>query len=182
MKIATKKGDSGWTRLCFNRRVRKDNPRLHACGTLDELASFLGLAKRKVRKKRIKEMIHSIQEDIILLCSELATLPRDLRKLERRVDRAMVERLEERIEKLERKTKLRGCRLIIPGETETSALLDICRCIARRAERWVASLRSRKAVASPLILKYVNRLSDLLYLLARTEEETHTRSVRKKRS
>ena len=174
MKVTTKTGDKGRSGLLFDRRVRKDNLRLHAYGTLDELSSFLGLAKCKVRRKWVKDLIHAIQEDIFILCSELATLPRDLRKLEFRIDRAMVDHIEERLESLERKVKLKECCFLIPGEGETSSLLDICRCVTRRAERYVVTLRQRRAVTNPLVLTYLNRLSDLLYLLARCEEKAHT--------
>ena len=159
MGVTTGTGDKGWSRLCFGHRVRKDALRLHAYGTLDELNSYLGLAKCKIRKKQVKQLIHSLQRDIFIFCSELATLPRDLRRLERRVDGTM---------------KLKECCFFIPGEGEPSALLDICRCVARRAERYVATLRRRKAVTNPHVLIYLNRLSDLLYLLARSEEKAHT--------
>jgi cob(I)alamin adenosyltransferase len=168
-----KTGDLGWSELLFGRRVRKDDPRLCAVGTLDELNSFLGLAKCRARRKRAKELIHSCQYDLFIVGSELAAMPQDLRRLEFRVDEAMVRRIEQELQELERRVKLEECCFLIPGESEASALLDVCRCVARRAEREVVAIRRRMAVPQR-VLVYLNRLSDLLYLLARSEGKART--------
>jgi len=172
--ITTRKGDRGWSELLFGRRVRKDDLRLRAVGTLDELNSFLGLARCKARRKWVRDLILSCQHDLFIVGSELAALPKDLRRLEARVDEGMLARMEEAVQELERRVKLKeGC-FLIPGEGEVSALLDVCRCVARRAEREVVMVRRRLAVA-PGVLVYLNRLSDLLYLLARSEGRMRTK-------
>ncbi len=181
MSITTKKGDRGWSELLFGRRVRKDDPRLCAFGTLDELNSFLGLAKCRVRRKWVKEQIHSCQHDIFIVGSELAALPLDLKRLEFRVDDQMLHRIDQAVQELERKVKLEECCFLIPGESETSALLDVCRCVARRAEREIVAIRRRLAVPR-CVLVYLNRLSDLLYLLARSEGKVRTRFIAGRRS
>ena len=173
MSITTKTGDKGWTDLLFERRVRKDTARLEAYGTLDELNSFLGLAKSQVRRKWVKECIHRCQFDIFIVSSEIAVFPQDSKRLEYRVDRPRVRWLEEQIEQLEGKLELEECCFLIPGESRTSALLDVCRCLARRGERLAVGLHHRKALGNALVLTYLNRLSDLLYLLARAEEPKH---------
>lgn len=173
MRVTTKTGDKGYTELLFNRRVRKNDVRIEACGALDELISFLGLAKASTRKKSVKKLLHSCQVDLFVVCSEIAALPSHLWKLELRVDEARVQRVEEEIVRLEKKGKQKEFCFVIPGENRTSALLDVCRCIARRAERRVLTIRRRLTVPR-LVMVYLNRLSDLLYLLARSEEKAHT--------
>ena len=182
MSVTTKRGDSGWTDMLFGGRVRKDDLRVHAVGTLDELNSLLGLAKASIRAKKTRQVIHAIQRDIFIVSSELITLPRNLRRLELRVDDADVKRLEALTAALERKVKLTECCFLIPGESATSALLDVCRTVARRAERLVVALRRSKAVPNRSVPVYLNRLSDLLYMLARTEEPSHTPFIARKRN
>ena len=177
MSVTTKRGDSGWTDMLFGGRVRKDHLRVHAVGTLDELNSLLGLAKATVRGKRLKRILHDVQWDLFIVGSELITPQRNLARLERRVDDLSVKRLERLVAEFERKVKLEGCCFLIPGENKASALLDVCRTVARRAERLAVALRRRKAVPNPRILAYLNRLSDLLYMLARSEEPSHTKFV-----
>ena len=180
MSITTGHGDAGWTDLLFGGRIRKDHLRVHAVGTLDELNSFLGLAKASIRDKKTRQEIHAIQRDIFILSSELIALPRNLRRLELRIKEADVKRLEALTTALERKVRLAGCCFLIPGESATSALLDVCRTVARRAERIVVSLRQAKAVPNRSIPVYLNRLSDLLYMMARTEEQHHTPFIARK--
>ncbi len=182
MSVTTGRGDSGWTDLLFGGRARKDDLRIHAVGTLDELNSLLGLAKASIRDKKTRQTIHSIQRDIFIVSSELITLPRNLRRLELRVDDSYVKRLEASTAALERKVKLTECCFLIPGESATSALLDVCRTVARRAERLVVALRRAKAVPNRSVPVYLNRLSDLLYMMARTEERSRKPFVARKRN
>jgi len=181
MSVTTRRGDSGSTDLLFGGRVRKDDPRIHAVGALDELNALLGLAKASLRNRKMRAAIHAIQRDLFILSSELITLPRNLRRLELRVDAASVDRLEELTRALERKLKLKECCFLIPGESAGSALLDVCRTVARRAERSVVTLRRRKAVPNRHVAAYLNRLSDLLFVMARAQEPRHTRFDSRKR-
>jgi cob(I)alamin adenosyltransferase len=182
MSVTTGRGDSGWTDLLFGGRARKDDLRIHAVGTLDELNSLLGLAKASILHRKTRQAIHTIQRDIFVLSSELMTLPKNLRRLQFHVQEADVKRLERLTAAIERKVKLTECCFLIPGESATSALLDVCRSVARRAERLVVALRRAKAVPNRAVPVYLNRLSDLLYMLARTEELSRTPFIARKRN
>ena len=172
--ITTQSGDKGYTRLRYRRRVRKDDMRIEACGALDELNCFLGLAKVSARRKWVKNLIQSCQEDLFIVGAELASLPLDARRLENRVNDEMVERLDDALRRLGEKTGPITSAFIVPGNTRTSALLDICRSIARRAERRIVRIRRRMSVPQK-VLVYLNRLSDMLYLLARYEGKPRKR-------
>lgn len=172
--ITTQSGDKGYTHLRYGRRVRKDDMRVEACGALDELNSFLGLAKVSARRKWVKNLIQSCQEDLFIVGAELASLPLATRRLERRVDNEMVERIEDALRDLDKKSGPIASAFIVPGNTRTSALLDICRSIARRAERRVIRIRRRMSVSQEVLI-YLNRLSDMLYLLARCEGKPRKR-------
>ena len=166
--------------MLFGGRVRKDDLRIHAVGTLDELNSMLGLAKASIRSEKTRRVIHAVQRDIFIVSSEVITLPRNLKRLELRVGEADVKRLEDLTSALERKVKLTECCFLIPGENTTSALLDVCRTVARRAERLVVAMGRHKLVPNRNVPVYLNRLSDLLYMLARTEERRHTEFIARK--
>ena len=176
MRVTTKTGDKGWTELLFGRRVRKSDPRIEIVGTLDELNSFLGLAKCMLRKKTAKALLHSLQCDLFIVGAEIAALPDKLPRLKCRVDDAMIERVEGETGKLERTVVMKDGGFIIPGENRRAAVLDVCRAVARRAERQVSGLRRSRHVPTRVPI-YLNRLSDLLYLLARREEKTHARFI-----
>ncbi|OGX16865.1 MAG: ATP:cob(I)alamin adenosyltransferase [Omnitrophica WOR_2 bacterium RBG_13_44_8b] len=167
MAITTKKGDGGMTSLYGGVRVSKDHKRLEACGSLDELCSFLGLSKSLTKDKAFKKMLASIQEDLFVICSELATSSKFLHKLKTRIDKTHVARLERFLANLESKKipGLRGFR--IPGDNLLSSSLDICRTVARRSERHTVALKRKRLLLNKLIIIYLNRLSDLLFLLAR---------------
>ena len=177
MPITTGKGDNGRTVLMFDRPVRKDCLRVDAYGTVDELTSFLGLAKSSVRKKTVRQLIHQCQHDLFIVSSELATDARDLGRLELRVTPERVKWIEGKVTGLEARLKLKECCFLIPGGSTTSALFDICRTVARRAERLGWALCRKKEVPNRNVLIYLNRLSDLLWLLARAEEKSHARFV-----
>ena len=172
--VTTRSGDKGYTHLRYGRRVRKDDMRVEACGDLDELNSFLGLAKVSARRKWVKNLIQSCQEDLFIVGAELASLPLDAKRLENRVDDKMIERIEDALRHLGEKGDPTASAFIVPGDTRTSALLDICRSIARRAERRVIRIRRRMSVPKE-VLVYLNRLSDMLYLLARCEGKPRKR-------
>jgi len=173
MSITTKKGDKGKTSLCCGKIVCKDDPRVEFCGTLDELCSFLGLSKCMVKRKEDKALIESIQRDLFVIGTEIATEPKFFRKLENRIDNSYVRRIEKSISLLEKKKTLAECCFCLPGENEVSGILDITRTVSRRLERLVVTLKKRKILLNEFILIYLNRLSDLLYLLAREYGKNH---------
>jgi len=175
MSITTKKGDKGLTQLCYGRKIRKDDIRVDACGTLDELCSFLGLAKSLIGNRGIKKLLESIQKALFVIGAEIATKPKFINKLKNRIDNNYVKRLEDNINGLERRLKLKERCFLLPGENFISGTLDVARTIARNAERKVVTLKNKKILKNPQIVIYLNRLSDLLYLLARACEKKHRR-------
>ena len=168
MKISTKTGDSGLTSLLYGGRVKKDNLRIEVCGALDELCSFLGLCKSLLKNKEAKKIIEKVQTDLFVIVSEIAVKTSSLGKLRRRLNKKDINYLESMIARLEKRYKSRKCCFLLPGENTISATLDIARTISRRAERRMVTLGKKGMVKNISILAYLNRLSDLLYLLARS--------------
>lgn len=171
MSITTKTGDSGKTSLFFGQRVFKNDLRVEAYGTLDELCSFMGATKSLLRDKSAKKIIEDIQHDLFILGAEIATPPRYLNKLEKRINNSFVLKLDRRIRQWESKKKFESCCFCLPGENPVSSFFDVSRTVARRAERILVALKRKKSVKNPDIVIYVNRLSDLLYLFARNYEK-----------
>lgn len=168
MKITTKKGDKGTTQIYGGRRVPKYDLKIETEGILDEAISFLGLAKTKAKKTFIKKTIHTIQKDLFKIIAEIAREKRDISKLKNRISSRDVKRLEDIGDAIEKKIKMPSC-FTIPGVNEGGTCLDVARTIVRRAECVVATL-NKKSKINPQILAYLNRLSDLLFVLARYEE------------
>ena len=166
MKIYTRTGDSGDTGLFDGTRVPKSDPRVAAYGDVDELNAWLGLARVDVRDTQLQEMLASIQRDLFALGARLAD---PAKKIAPRVAKAAVasediSRLEEWIDLLE--TELPPLRrFILAGGSRGGAALHVARTVCRRAERAMVAL-GRDAF-EPELLVYVNRLSDLLFVMAR---------------
>lgn len=170
MAITTKTGDKGRTALYLGGRVSKDHIRIEFYGTLDELCSYLGLAKAQLKKKKARDILESLQRDLFVIGAELATKTSCLKKLERKIGRSDIAGLDDHIAGYEKHRSHRECCFCLPGENVTSATIDVARTIARRAERTVVTLKSRGILQNMHILTYLNRLSDLLYLMARDNE------------
>lgn len=155
----------------YGRRVRKDDARVEAYGRVDELNSALGLARAAAKDGWVREQILTAQKELISLMGELATAPEDLERY--RKDRfalttsAMVDRLTAVIDEIEGSDRMKFTDWVIPGSSLDSAALDLARTTCRHAERRVAGLRN----SNPEILRYLNRLSDLCWLLARKVEQ-----------
>ena len=166
MKIYTKTGDGGQTSLFAGPRVRKDHPRIDAYGTVDELNSLLGLARSEPLPLELDQLLASVQQQLLSLGSQLAT-PGNPRQRMPVVGPEQVERLEHEIDRLDAVLpELR--QFILPGGTRAAAALHVARTICRRAERCVVSLAAMPdEQVSPHVLAYLNRLSDLLFMLAR---------------
>jgi ATP:cob(I)alamin adenosyltransferase len=170
MSIVTRKGDGGKTSLYGGRIVSKDHARIQACGNLDELCSFLGIAKSLIKQKKTQRIIKTIQRDLFILGAELACDLRSIRKLRQRIKKQHVLDIEGLIENLENRRKIKINAFCLPGENPISAVLDVARAITRRIERDVVGLKRRKQLRDNCIVIYLNRLSDFLYLLARSLE------------
>jgi cob(I)alamin adenosyltransferase len=163
MSIVTKTGDDGSTGLWSGERVRKDDPLVEAYGSVDELSSFLGLARQAARLPETVRAIEGIQRDLVRVAGELASAGGAFR---RPVTESDVDALTLAIESLEARIPLKG--FVLPGMTEASARLDVARSVCRRAERRIVAVRE-PGPGKPLG-RYVNRLSDYLFMLARAEE------------
>jgi cob(I)alamin adenosyltransferase len=168
MKIYTKTGDKGDTGLFGGGRVDKDHPRVEAYGEVDELNAALGLVRALDPMPRIDEVIVPVQRDLFSLGALLATPDREKMKghLEKaRIDEGRIVELEKAIDECD--AELPALRaFILPGGSEKAAALHVARTVCRRAERRVITLR-REAEIPDLVVKYLNRLSDLLFTLAR---------------
>lgn len=171
MSIATRTGDDGETGLMYNRRVRKHDVRVEAYGTVDELNAFLGVARARVGDAWAVRMILETQRELVLLMGELAVLPEDMdRYLERYT--LLGEGALARLDGVVRQVEGKGLRFegwATPGDTVAAGHLDAARTVCRRAERRVAAL-AEVAPVRPLVMAYLNRLADCLWLLARQEE------------
>lgn len=169
MKIYTKTGDKGETSLFGGERVWKDNLRISAYGTVDELNSILGVALNEITNKELREVINSIQNDLFTLGSDLASPLEKENKTFKipRVNGLFVERLEKLIDNYDSQLPpLRN--FIIPGGTKGAGLIHLARTVCRRAEREVISLAKVESITEEIKI-YLNRLSDLLFVLARFE-------------
>jgi cob(I)alamin adenosyltransferase len=170
MSIITKTGDKGATRLMFNRHVSKTDPRLEAYGTVDELNAALGLARATAAQPATRQTLQAIQKDLIILMGELATLELDRARYRRAGYSVVTGRFTARLEKLAGKLESRTAPFrgwAMPGDNPHSAALELARAICRRAERRACALREAGQLSNPQVIIYLNRLSDLLWLLAR---------------
>src|SRR2546423_2700932 len=170
MSIVTKTGDQGETSLMYGRRLPKNDPRVEAYGAVDELTAALGMARAICDDKFVAEQIFAVQRDLINVMGELSTLPEDRQRYVKDgfkvTDATMVDRAGAVIVDFEKDKSLYPKDWVIPGGNSVSAALDLARTICRRAERHVAALND----PNPEILRYLNRLSDLCWILARATE------------
>ena len=189
--VATGRGDDGTTGLLFGgERAPKDDPRIEAYGTIDEAVAALGIARAELGAKAITgtvppglenldELIVRLQRELFVVGAELATNPdsRDRgRDGETRVSAAMVEGLDDVLRELEAGIQIPR-EFVVPGETRTSAAIELARTIVRRAERRVVSLHREGLLSEGYLLPYLNRFADLLWILARAAEQGEARSA-----
>lgn len=168
MKIYTKTGDAGLTGLFGGGRVSKDDPRVEAYGDVDELNAFLGAARSVETMPRIDEVLVPVQRDLFSIGALLATP--DLQKMhdhlaKAQIDDSRIASLEQEIDACDRELEpLRA--FVVPGGTPKAAALHVARTVCRRAERRVIHLQKEVAIPQ-IVVVYLNRLSDLLFTLAR---------------
>jgi len=175
VSIVTKTGDKGETSLMYGRRLSKSDPRVDAYGCIDELTAALGLARSISTDKFLSDEIFAAQKDLIVFMGELATAPGDR---ERYINDGfhvttdeMVDRITALIFNLEKDKSLYPKDWVIPGTTELSAVLDFSRTICRRAERQIAIFSAGEEDFNRESLRYLNRLSDFCWVLARFAEK-----------
>ena len=187
--VTTKKGDSGYTDMLYGDRVSKADDIIEACGILDEVVAQTGLARAASDDDWIKERLLQIQNKLFSVGAELATTAEMRARLNQKfvtIEPTDVEQLEtEIIDYIEQRIDL-GNSFIIPGNSQASAMIDMAKTVVRRLERYVVKLETTGKVHNPNIIKYLNRLSDAMFLLARYQDrelgqEKLTKTIRKSR-
>jgi cob(I)alamin adenosyltransferase len=188
--VSTGRGDDGTTGLLYGGpRVRKDDPRTEAYGTVDEAVAALGLARAELGVRSqlgtlnpalasIAELVLRLQRELFVVGAELATTEAARDRLvdgQTRVSAAMVEDLTGLVVELEQRIEMPR-EFIVPGETRTSAALELARTVIRRAERRVVGLEADGLQPGEHLLPYLNRLADLVWVLARTAEQAEART------
>ncbi len=187
--VATRRGDDGTTGLLFGGpRVRKDDLRTETYGTIDEAVAAIGLARAQLGVKSrvgtlnvgfgdLPAILLRLQRELFVAAAELATREDAWDRQEAgvsRVDAAMVEGLESMLREAEAHVAM-PTEFVVPGETPTSAALELARTIVRRAERRAVTLGAEGLIPGPYLLPYLNRLADLLWVLARAAEQAEAR-------
>ncbi|HWA26719.1 MAG TPA: cob(I)yrinic acid a,c-diamide adenosyltransferase [Lacunisphaera sp.] len=172
--IATRQGDGGFTRLLHGQRVPKDHPQIEAVGAIDELNAALGVAKASLPADRDATELTRIQTDLVALMGEVACAEKDTARHATsklpKIDDAALARVDAAVAAIEaRGPKFDGW--ATPGANLHAAALELARTAARRAERRVVALPAIGRHPRPLLLQYINRLSDLLWLMAREAEK-----------
>jgi cob(I)alamin adenosyltransferase len=188
--VATGRGDDGTTGLLYGGpRIEKDDPRTEAYGTIDEAVAALGLARAELGMKAqygvlgpgldaLADVILRLQRELFVVGAELAATPEAWARLvdgKTRVSDGMVEALTDTLEDLERRIEMPR-EFVVPGETRTSAALELARTILRRAERRAVGLRRAGLLPGEHLLPYLNRLADLVWVLARAAEQAEART------
>ncbi len=166
MKIYTKKGDKGYTSLFGGTAIKKNSVRLHAYGTVDELNSVLGLILAYNPEDRVSEIIIEIQKQLFVLGADLATLLSKRTKI-KRISKNEIQIIENWIDELDAQLP-ELTSFILPGGSQAGSVLHLARTVCRRAERFTVELKDEGAVTDESII-YLNRLSDLLFVIARYE-------------
>jgi cob(I)alamin adenosyltransferase len=176
-QVTTRTGDQGYTGLLGAERVPKFDDRIEALGLIDEATSALGVARASAGEARVRQIILDQQQTLYRLMAELATTSDAAGKLSvAPIGEADVAELERISAELKVEVDI-GNRFVIPGETLSGATLDLARTIVRRAERQLVRMLHGRVVENGELVRYLNRLSDTLFILARFVERGHTREV-----
>lgn len=162
-------GDDGYTDLMGAERVPKYDLRPETYGTLDEATSMMGMARALSQQERVKDILRHVQHDVYLLMAEVAVPLETLEKLPYRITAEQAEWLDITITELEQEVKLPR-QFVLPGASAASAAIDVARGMVRRAERHAVRLVHEGQMPAGHVLRYLNRLSSLLFILARYEE------------
>ena len=177
MRIYTRKGDDGTTGLLYGTRVAKDSPRIELNGAVDEAQAALGVARAEAGSgSELDELLIVLERDLWVLMAEVATLPANRHKLvaeKSLVTAAMIERLEQEIDALSAEIEM-PTEFVVPGDNSFSAALDVARTVVRRAERVAVGY----PLEDSLVIQYLNRLSDLVWTMARWAEGPEHRTAR----
>jgi len=166
MSVTTKTGDQGQTSLFTGERIAKDDLRVEVYGIVDSLGSTLGMARAFAENKRVKDNIYGVQKQLGMLMADFAS-----RNKPPHITEEMIAGIEAEITSIEESLPALK-EFIIPGDKKSSAMLDLARTTARAAERHAWTLARRGSVAE-VDLRYLNRLSDYIFVLMRLEDEDH---------
>lgn len=172
-KVYTKRGDKGQTDLLGGSTARKDSLKVEAYGCIDETSSFIGLARYYTKNKVIKERLKEIQNKLLVLGGFLASDEKGKEMMKDQIKEEDIKLLEEYIDEYNQKLPPLKY-FILPGDEEVATHFHVARTVVRRAERRIVSLAAQEDL-NPLIQKYVNRLSDLMFVLARYSEEVENK-------
>jgi cob(I)alamin adenosyltransferase len=167
-RVYTRRGDQGETSLAGGQRVPKDGPRMEACGTVDELNSFVGAARVTATEAGLSQLaaiLLRVEHELFNLGSILATLPEDVHPKQARVTDAEVAQLESEMDRMNQELPPLGS-FVLPGGNRLNAELHICLTVCRRAERATVALGRVESVP-PEAVRYLNRLSDALFVFVR---------------
>lgn len=171
MRIYTTTGDDGTTGMLYGGRASKDDPAVEAYGSVDEAVAHLGLARALATTSAVQVILLDVQRDLFVVGADLATNPNQREKLRpgmSLVTGAMISNLERIIDETVAEHPLPQ-EFIVPGANRASAALDLARTAVRRSERRAIALRDMGREVNPEAIRYLNRLSDLLFVLARWE-------------
>ena len=171
-RVYTKFGDAGETSLLYGGRVSKNSPNTEAYGITDEAVSAMGMARAFTSDQRVNDLLRELQRELFTIAAELATDPDKYELFQQHfqpVTVEMVDHLEEAIDTLEQDFTMPTV-FILPGGSPASAAIDLARCIIRTAERRVVAMAEQDLLTNGLIMTYLNRLGDLLFVLARYED------------
>ncbi len=183
-RVTTRTGDAGETSLFGKERVRKSDPRIEALGDLDEAQSVIGVARAMAPRSVLGRELLELQRGLYLAMAEVATPQEEVTRLARRLDAAAIDKLDTVIERVRRTSRIEG-QFVVPGDNAISAALDHARTVSRRAERRVVECVVAGLVPGDLLIPWLNRLSDALFVLARSADKgrtpAKTTTVRKRR-
>ena len=181
--VATGRGDDGTTGLLYGGRIGKDDPRTEAYGSVDEAVAAIGMARAELDiagMSDLADLCLRFQRELFVVGAELAANPERLERLQdgvTRVSEQMLDGLEADLARWEAKVEMPR-EFVVPGETRASSALEVARSVTRRAERRVIALgRAAESVAGGWSVPYLNRLADLLWVLARAAEQAESRSA-----
>ena len=164
-KVYTKGGDKGKTSLIGGSRVLKNHPRVEAYGTIDELNSYIGYLRDSIENHDIVESLIIIQNNLMRIGSLVAVVDTNIEKKLKRIDNSAINFLEQKIDQWDEELPVLTS-FILPGGNQTVSICHISRTICRRAERRVLEVNQDTTI-DPLVIQYLNRLSDFLFVLAR---------------
>ncbi len=180
MGIRTSKGDKGLTYMLSGERCSKDSEEMRAIGELDELNSYLGLIKAKVKGRRDKEVLETLQRGVCIAASEISISAEDKKKHGFLFKRSLADVAQRILFDLEGKVRI-GRHFYMPGENELAAFFDVSRAVARRAERSMVGLFTKSKYGNEHILSFLNCVSDILFVMARAAGQGKSGAKRKRK-